>query len=304
MKKFALSLFVFVVSVGFLIACELALSAYVLKKSTLYIPINKTVLVLGDSNAQNAFNDSVLTNYFNVSSLATSYLYSYAKLNQILEKNSQIDTVILAFSPHNVFQTIEHKWLLNPKNFNRNIPFYFSIMGYQEYIVFLENNPSVFFQALPTLVNVSFKNILKGLMNKDIDLNYGSFGATDSCVVDKAELHMRAMYRSKQNTVLSKIELSYIRKISDLCVQRRVKLILFNTPKTKIHLEITHQLQKPFYDCYANQFSDIEFIDMVGCEIPATGFHDTYHLNKKGALQFSTYLRDLSPKEWASFRVK
>ena len=62
------------------------------------IDSDKKVLVLGNSHAECAINDSTLPNYFNLPQSESAYFYDYLKLWEVVNHNPQIDTLIIGCS--------------------------------------------------------------------------------------------------------------------------------------------------------------------------------------------------------------
>lgn len=283
-----------------LLLIEQLIVYFILQHKTL--KTNKNIVVIGDSNTNNAINDSILSNYYNVSKGGTSYVYSYLKLKKIIAKNEHIDTVFLSFAPHQIYAEIEQKWLFDINNMKDNFIYYYSLMGVEEYQLFWEHKKNEIFTIFPRFVRDGFKVIFFFICNKNIDKEYGLYSASTKNTLNEALEKLRKTTISEEK--YAETELAYVRKIANLCENNKIKLILLNTPKHEKRFLIRPTESDLYYKVYKNRFPDIEFWDMSHFTISDNGFYDSMHLNRSGAKEFSVYLRNTSKEELIKYRYQ
>jgi hypothetical protein len=87
----------------------------------------------------------------------------------------------------------------------------------------------------------------------------------------------------------SEYQLEYLLKIIELCNNKDVELILFNSPTYNSKKYGDLSLLADYYNTY---FSNITYLDFSSFVLPDYGYGDIGHLNFKGAEIFSQYLKN------------
>lgn len=278
--------------IGIIILClfaEFAICIWIVSQINDYkhLADNKNILIIGDSNTQCALNDSILTNCKNFSRGGHSNFYTYIKLKELLNYNKNIDTVLLSFSPHNVVSEIERDWLFDRKNMQTIMPYYISKMERPEFKCLIKNDPKNFIASFP---NGCAQLILKHLKGIDLNERYGKFHAKKTNNLEEALREMETFDTTNLSNQPALVEISYIRKINNLCLENGIKLILINTPKIEERLNHIEYRVELYYKFYNSFLSDITLWDFSEMKMPRDEFYDTVHLNMKGANHFSTFL--------------
>lgn len=272
----------------------LAILNYFIIRHVKIVPEEKTVLILGDSNMECAINDTIFESSINKSASSDSYFYSYLKLNKILSSKTNIDTVLLSFAPHNIF---DNGWLLNSNHIYSRLPLYYPMMSLIDLKFLLFNNTKAVFTALPAIIKASIKNIIKIGLDKNLGDNYGRFLNLDRNILDDVRMKLKneeplPFFKIPNSFEVSGGEKKYLDKIIALCEKRKVKLILINTPKRFELLEYSKYGVKEFYRFYDTKYNNIDFIDMSNLDLPDESYGDFVHLNIKGSAIFSNLLKD------------
>ena len=245
---------------------------------------NVNILILGDSHSKYAFNDHILDNMCNLSNDADSYFYSYAKLRKIVEKNKQIDTLLLSFSSHNINKSIESRWLFNSSHLKSRLPIYLPVLNINEILFLAFNKPIEVFKGLFAQFQFPFFLLVKG---KSIYGGYNDLGHNILKELKEKTLKTKNIKKNNNEKFLeASNEIKYLIKIKTLCLRKNIKLILVNPP-----LYNHKNIDKNLYLVYKKYFSDTPFIDYSSVELNDNCFGDFVHLSPCGAKLFSTLIK-------------
>lgn len=267
-------------------------------------PINfsskNNILVLGDSTPECAINDDIFKRSVNFSAPAESYFYSYLKLKKILEPNQAIDTVLLSFSPHNIF---DNNWFASQNHIKNNFCRYYPIMSRYDFRFLLESHPKSVAYSLKPITLQFLKNIFRKFAGDNI-FPFGGFASVDS---DRLVVALQSLkegaeiknYRLPKDLLPTNVEIIYLNKIAQLCGKRQVKLILINLPKRVELLNDKRYGVVEFEKVYNTDFSQLEYFDFSNLFMEDEMYTDLLHLNKKGSSYFSNFLDTSS---WEGFR--
>lgn len=285
----------------FTISIFIVISNYWLIQLT---PINfsskKNILVLGDSAPECAINDKIFKRSINFSAPAESYYYSYLKLKKILEVNQAIDTILLSFSPHNIF---DNTWFASQGNIKHNFCRYYPFMSRNDFRFLLESHPKSVIYSLRPIFLQFLKNIFRRVSRENV-LQLGGFTSLD---LDRLEDALQSLkegveiknYRLPNDLLPTNVEVIYLNKIAQLCGKRNVKLILINLPKRVELLNNKRYGMVEFDKVYNTDFIQLEYFDFSNFSMQDEMYSDLLHLNKKGSSYFSNFLET---SNWESFR--
>lgn len=238
------------------------------------------ILILGDSRTKYDLNDKILSNTFNLSNDADSYFYSYLKLKAITKSNLQITTLILSFSQHNIEKNIEDRWLLNDTHINQRLKIYYVLLDANDFLFLLKQKPvEIFTNLFPQIIYP-----LKLIQGRDL---YGGFSDMDhNNLKDEIDNYLKKTKGNEEEFLESSIETKYMEKIKDLCMLKKIQLILINTP---LHKTLNSK-QENLYAYYNKHFFDVPFLDFSKLDLPDSCFSDLVHLSPAGSNYFSHYL--------------
>ena len=280
MKKFISDFFkfniFFIGSILLLVVGRVFYERYVV---SFEIPQSKIVLLVGDSRAECAVNDTIVADVFNYSQSGTAYFYSYLKIREILDHNPQIKTVMLGYSYENVAE-FRDDWFDGFQNLKNFMPKYFFLFDFSDFISLVSANP------YGTLINIP-RIIFTAIKGSD------QLGGYVSLKRDKLqEAKDRLVVSNEQKEVkYSKYQEEYLLKIYKLVRSRNVDLILLAVP---IHPLMEQNLAKykDYYYSFAEQkLPKAKLINHLMMDIPEYGFADLGHLNYKGSKLYSEYLQ-------------
>lgn len=260
---------------------------YIHKSISFKVPIDKHILILGDSTTECAIDDNIFSNSVNMSYASSLNLFSYLKLEKFLDVNSHVDKVVLSFHCFGIKKEIDEK-INDAAYIKNNIPRHLFLFKKNEILLFGKN--SYFFKAVFKSLIFSTERLLKLLKNKDLiysDLRIGGYYKIDNIINDmNNNIAFNNLY-IEDKFEYSQYELEYLLKIVKLCKDKNVELILLSTPFYNKYYDksgITY-----FYNTY---LSDIKYFDFSDFYIPEYGYADVLHLNYRGAEIFSHYLED------------
>ena len=249
---------------------------------------NEPILLLGDSNMQCAINDSIFNSSVNKAASADSYFYSFLKLHKIAHDDQDIDTVLLSFAPHNLF---DNGWLINNKILNLNLPLYYPLMEWSDFKFLLLKNPNAVLASFPDIIKRSCNNLIYLVRSKPPSY-YGGFIGLNRYMLNIVQLKLKngeplPFFKIPENFEVSPGEKKYLDKIIELCEQKSIKLILINTPKRFEILEYPKYGLDEFYKFYDANYQNVDFIDLGKFCLPDDNYGDFVHLNIKGSTTFS-----------------
>lgn len=296
LKKFLKNLFIFGVIFSFICITVLAFSFLFLKSIDFKIDNRKNILILGDSHTQTGINDKILDRSFNFSTSASSYLFSYAKLLKVIEDNKQIDTLILSFHYGSLDGDIDQRVLFNDTLILDRVPSYIPFLRFEE-MQYFTSRVSFFksFLYLPKVLSFYF---LKSLVKRDFsfhNLDLGGYNNLDRFKL-KEDIKRRESFGDfPKKDSISYLELDYLIKISDLCKEKNIKLLLINTPMYNAGKYTDTSF---YYKNYKKFLSNEVLLDYASMPFPDSCYGDISHLNYNGAKIFTEKLhRILESKE-------
>ncbi len=287
MVKYIKNIFAF--SLIFLLSFILiALSNYVLVKiQGIKISGNKHILILGDSNTQNSINDSIFESAANLSDPADSYYYSFLKLREILSTNNKIDTVLISFAPHNIF---DNGWLLDEKNIYSKFRMYYPFMEWNDFSFLLSKNTHAVLAAIPAIPLSAFKNLYSKVRGNRF--LYGGFVQLNRNILPEVQQKLKdgeplPFFKIPTKFSVSSEEIFYLDKIIALCENKKIKLYLINTPKRDELLQYPKYGVKEFNQLYDSKYKNIDYLDLSKLKLEDEDYGDFVHLNKSGSTHFS-----------------
>ncbi len=247
---------------------------------------NITTLFVGDSHIEKAMNDSLIANSLNIAQNSESYYFTYYKLKRILDANSQIKNVYLGYSYHSL-SNYQHDFVFG--KFSHEIAArYFFILPINEQLKIIAYNLHNFNEFTKNLVTMGIKNVIT-------DKNNFSFGGgfkndfENSAVISKSVFKRLALQYYKMGGVrgFSETNISYLQNIAALCRQKKVNLVLLQTPLQSLYaanVPIAFR-QKLVEVIQQNEFTFVDYERLPlndSCFIP-----DGDHLSAIGANQLA-----------------
>ena len=240
-------------------------------------------IILGDSNSQRAVDDAKLTSTKNFSSTAENYRLSYYKLLFIHKHNTELERVILSFSPQNLFFAFpnnhRHSYsaliILDPSDYKA---YYFGHLTIKRYFYFLK-------YGLNHVINFIFGN----------EIELGGFLKINSKEQQFYEWHSAFCLELEKGliTKMSEEQIHYLNLIIEYCQNQNIALNLLVTPKHKILFEDSSYHAKDFFNFYNQYYGHIPIINFSDLQINEAEFQDPMHLNELGAEKLTQKLSQI-----------
>lgn len=287
MKKLVFKTFIYL-TILVLINALLFFGLYLSRKDEI-VKLPKQNIVIGDSNTRNAIDDKIVTDFKNLSQGGESYLFAYNKLKYLLQKDNKIDTLLLAFAPHNV---INNNWIDGDRegNLRYRMSEYFFIYSPQDHYQLIKGNPYSYFNSLHYVGESFYNNIQK---NKQSDLKFlGGFMPNPK--IQNTENYIPF---PKKEAVFNKLEINYLQKIVSLCKDKNIHLIFITTPKNFRRSDFKNYDAPEFYQFYTQNYSKTDYLNFNKLPLCDSCYADINHLSYLGAEEFSTFLKKNSVKK-------
>lgn len=291
LKNIALFI-VFAVSlvVGISLLCNYAVKLREFKILSISSDINK--VFSGDSNIECAINDSLISRSINIAQSGEAYLYTYVKLKSLLKYNKQINTVFIGFSPLDLLKDTEKRWLLNDEFIIEKITSYNYLMSFSDKSFIIKRKPLPYFKGFIKSIFSNIKVFTDSFHSDTLNSKIDNFGGYEYVIRDKLQEEI------KMNTVMKQIfndgliQKKYLEKISQLCQEKSIKLILLNTPKhSYLNTNLNEEIKQNWRSERGTLARD-SLLDLSTLSYPDSCFGDLTHLNHIGAKLFSKYLNE------------
>ena len=239
------------------------------------LPTQKHVLFVGASYVAFGIDDSLTESAINLANGSERYMFTYIKLQHILENNSQVDTIFIECAPTDLFEHADDKYFKN-------------------------NEMAEYFAKFYPLFNKEQWKLYKGKMSMAFSLLFRKTiwdyltGIDYTYFISDFSPHTRSMNRAKIHQELmggkygNSINYEYLRKIIQLCNSKNIKLYLLYSPVYKPEYYYDQQY---YYDSYQNHFNDVELLDYSHFPMNDNERYDAHHLNDRGAIKFTNELK-------------
>jgi len=298
MEKFIKNIIVFGSILSLVCTSIIIINYFLIQSEPITIPANKNIVVLGDSTAEAAINDAVFKSCINISNSADSYYYSYLKLKKILVSNPKIDTILLSFAPHNIY---DNMWLSDKEYININLRIYYPLMSWEDFVFLYKQNPKGVIQATSAIIKRSGKNIIFKILGIKKSY-YGDFEALDRDILKEVQEKLITgekipSFRIPTNLNISEQEILYLHKIITISNENKLKLYLINTPKREELLQYPIYGVKEFNKYYDTKLYKTDYLDFSQFKMPDNFYSDFVHLRVEGADYFSNLLEDIGLEE-------
>jgi hypothetical protein len=258
------------------------------------------IVFIGSSRCYSSFDADLISNLthfdsYNLGTSAQSPITSYFVLNELF-KYQKPETIFLELSAEvltNNDQLINGGYVFDHLRFSKNkIKFFFEGFSWKERIMML-------FPMFRFRGNLGY--LVKRIFSNPEILSDGDTYITKGFVCNKNRINSENLIRLLRNTKwdfeqvdLSKRNIEYINKISELCYEKKVQLFLIISPYPKFVLNNFKNInifRKSLYDIgQRNGRKLLDFSDCTSFLDDTLHFKNSNHLNCQGAYLFSTCL--------------
>ncbi len=247
-------------------------------------------IIIGNSQPECAYNDSLIKNFKNLAKPAEPYFYNYQKLKKIIEQNPQLINVFVEFNPTNIMVREDQK-IWRDKFINLHLPNYNALLAYEDHKLLAIKNLTGYHQAnLLSLRN----NINRIILNRYNFID--SIGGYKYLRRNKVNADPNSIINNKQkqhlisNIQISTYNLLYLDKIIQLCEKSNINIYLVRSPYHQNF--VGHSYESLFQQIRKERYSNTPFLDFQDFELLDDEFGDLQHLNYKGARKFSIWFNN------------
>lgn len=258
------------------------------KKAGFKIKDTDTLVIFGHSHAECAYNDSLISNFKNLSSSGESYFYTFAKVKKVIAQNPQIKTVLIEFSNNQVSKRMD-EWIWGDDFMLEKYQIYAPFLALQEHKFLFTHNYKGYINSLSFALkkqiftiltnNYAYTDIVGGYL-------YNKVNKVDSLI---------AVQKSSVNTAtyseISDENIKCLREIIDFCHQNHKQVFLIRTPTHRAYQTLKNEAT--FQHIRHKYFDSIPFLDLAGFPINNAEFADLEHLNYYGARKYSIWFGSL-----------
>ncbi|MGD0754423.1 MAG: hypothetical protein ABR927_05110 [Bacteroidales bacterium] len=293
MKSFLINLTLFILLIGsFAAGLSLLSDCAVKQRERKLLKINKNInkVFAGDSNIECAINDSLIENSINIAQSGEAYMYSYNKIKSLVKYNSQINTIFIGFSLWDLLKFTEDRWLFSDEFVIEEITNYNYLLNYSDKSILIKKNPVAYIRGLMKSIFSNLKVFIKSFYLKDFNGRLINFGGFENSGRDKLQEDIKMNLFKEQVFEEGLLQIEYLKKISQLCQQKSIKLVLLNTPKHLYYNTNIKEAIRQNWLSVRNSLSRDSLLDLSTFILPDSCFGDLTHLNFKGAKIFSKYL--------------
>jgi hypothetical protein len=283
MKLFIKRVLVFLFLIGIIFSlCLVIIHQFSYSTNTLKIDEKTTILVVGDSQIQAALNTNLIDHSYSVAQGGDNHLYNYAQIRSLINKNKQIDTIILGHNYNNISGNYEY-YYKTASVIQYKVPKYFSVLELKELQDLFVINSKAMIVTAPLIIKHNINFLLKRKVVLE-DLNFGNY-----LMIDKVYKNPKNKVTFLDKNEYSEIQKKYLHKIVQLCQQKKIKLFLLTTPILFSEQFYTKKFRNKFNSIHFDNVSNVNLADM---DLDSTHFYDYVHMNKKGSIIFTTFFRD------------
>jgi hypothetical protein len=303
MKKFLLKLIFFTVIMVLLISGLITFSDFLVNRSKeRLLTINSDIqyVFAGNSTLECAVDDRVIKHSVNIAQAGEAYMYTYSKLKALLEANEHIRQVFISFSYADILMEKEETWLFSDYFIVEKVQYYNYLLDRAERTLLFDNNTRAYVRGVIKSAVKNLETFVKSYMRDGNLTSIPNFGGYKYLSRDKLEIDPGLDTREDQVVRQSPYQVLYLKKISDLCRQHDVRLVLLNPPKYKSYNEnVNNEIRQNWVDVRQSMETD-SLVDLSGFLMPDSCYADLSHLNFRGAKVFSGYLNDIINREAAA----
>lgn len=247
-------------------------------------------LMLGHSHSACAYNDTIISDFINLSDLGESYFYTFIKLKKILEQNQSIETIFLEYSNNQLYKVMD-EWIWGHEKMNYRYTKYSSYMNIKEHMVLFRNNPIYFIGSFSRSLRYKLEFFLFNSSNNISSL--GGFKPNKNNIKKEDFEKYRHTAIEVQSENISEKNIEYLIKIIEYCKNNNLKMVLLRSPNLisyNNHIEYNRLLK--------NEFSDIDYFDLKKFPLKYIHFSDGQHLNINGAKLISEWFESSLTKDF------
>lgn len=291
MKLFIRNIFLFGISCFFIAIIILFVESLILNNQGHFkLSKKEKYIILGHSHAQMALNDSLIDSSRNLASAGEAYIYTYIKLNKLLESNPGNKVIFVEYSNNNIVKEI-NKWIWDDSYIYDRYRLYSPYTHFEEFKLLFSKNPKA--TSLCTVRSI-VNNIyyIFNLKKNSVDSRIGGYIYLER---DKVDSLLRASALNPKyyppDSIISNTNIKYLEKIILLCKKWRVLLYLIRNPLHPKYEGLGNEVN--YQKFLKANFGSVELLDFKDFPLSNSDFGDLEHLNHRGARKYSLFVNKL-----------
>lgn len=248
----------------------------------------KNILIVGNSHTECSISDKILSNSVNISQSASSYFYSYIKVREFVKRNPTIDTVIVSFSDNDLFSEKE-RWFSSTEKIRNKMTRMIFLFNKEDYLSLFYSNPLA--TSLQSFILYSdFYNLY--IHRRSF---IGRYNQLNKNKIKESILEFN-QDTPKIDYKIALTELKYLLKIYELCEKEGIHLILLNSPVHPVLQSHFSLIKDRNYKIASEKMANATYLDHSSFKLDNSMFADLSHLNDKGSLTYSLFLKSVFSK--------
>lgn len=267
--------------------------------------LEKTIdtLIIGASHAVAALDPQFFMRTESVARNGEPLFFTYYKIKNLLDQNSNVKTLILAFSPVQISKYHDYLFVSGMPECRANLMEYFFLMDDSGRRFFNKLTPEYIIVSAKYDFGIplSFLDDLRVIGQYYLDrVNYrsykfwGGYHGVSGVHIEDRIINKKIkyyFYGNDKSLKESDIAIEHFKKIVRLCSEKSVRLIIVNTPKHEIFRQKTPAFytlkHKAVIQEVLEAYPQVTYYDYSNINFPDEYFFDGDHLNKKGGQKFS-----------------
>lgn len=307
MRKFLKKTIIFLLSLILLLfGVDWLSSKLIIEKSDFKLMSKPKYLVLGHSQPEHAFNDSLIEGLKNLAEGGESYFYTYYKSVEILKNNPTIETVFINFSNNNIAQSRD-SWTWDCYYMAERLNRFSPLIKTEGKLKLAYYNLPCFTKTMLFVLKERWSNLLT--QNLQYSKNLGGYRVTSKLDSSREELKTPIMNHLKELNAFdpkaekaSKHNLEYLNKLIEFCKNQDKQVVLVRLPQQQEYRFWDNEIQ--FSQIRKQYFIELPFLDFANFPLKDNDFIDYSHLSFQGASRFSNYFNELLKNKKSSFKSR
>jgi hypothetical protein len=246
-----------------------------------------TKIIIGNSQPEAAYNDSLIPSLKNLANAGESYFYGYQKLKEVLKQNPQINTIYIEFNPTTILIREDDK-IWTDRYIKYQVPNNLAFFDFYDHKLLITHNSIGYQQSVLKSLKSNLKRMALSQYNF-ID-SVGGYRTIKwshtASILDTLKYDHKTQYKLEQKKT-STYDIIYLKKMVDLCKKKNIEVNLIRSPYHEKF--IGRKYETLFQEYRKKNFRDVDFLDFKDFKIDDSEFGDLQHLNYKGARRFSLW---------------
>ena len=296
MRTFLKKTIIFLLSIIILLfGVDWLSSELIIEKSDFKLISKPKYLVLGHSQPEHAFNDSLIKGLKNLAEGGESYFYTYYKSIEVIKKNPTIETVFINFSNNNIAKSRDF-WTWDCYYMAERLKRFSHLIKIEGKLKLAYHNLPCFTETMLFVLQERLSDLLT--QNLRYSTNLGGYKVSSKLSSNTEQLEtslstrLRVLNSFDSNSKkASQHNLNYLNKLIEFCKKHDKQVVLVRLPQQKEYKFWENEIE--FSQIRKQYFTELPFLDFAKFPLKDEDFIDHSHLSYQGASRFSIYFGKL-----------